>query len=76
MNMQDTADGPQLTWLIFDLTFSPSGTKWRSIGTGTDWSETRELPLTNNEPLCVGELLEEFPKVLIALLVCRAQHLR
>lgn len=34
------------------------------------------VKLTNNEPLCVGELLEEFPKVLIALLVCRAQHLQ
>lgn len=49
--------------------------QWRSTGTGTDWSETRWVPLTNNEPLCVGELLEEFPEVLIALLVCRAQHL-
>lgn len=32
--------------------------------------------LTHNESLCVRELLEEFPKVLIALLVCRAQHLQ
>lgn len=34
------------------------------------------MKLTNNEPLCVGELLEEFPEVLIALLVCGAQHLQ
>lgn len=33
-------------------------------------------PLTHNESLCVRELLEEFPKVFIALLVCRAQHLQ
>lgn len=32
--------------------------------------------LTHNESLCVRELLEEFPKVLIALLVCWAQHLQ
>lgn len=33
-------------------------------------------PLTHNESLCVRELLEEFPEVLIALLVCWAQHLQ
>ena len=33
-------------------------------------------PLTHNEPLCVRELLEEFPEVLIALLIRWTQHLQ
>lgn len=35
-----------------------------------------EDSLTHNESLCVRELLEEFPKVFIALLVRWAQHLQ
>lgn len=36
----------------------------------------RVRPLTHNQPLCVRKLLEEFAKVLIALLVCGTQHLQ
>lgn len=39
-------------------------------------SDGLSVRLTHNESLCVRELLEEFPEVLIALLVCGAQHLQ